>query len=110
MHQLPGFEIDPKWVPDNLGYLVVNDLARYLCEQASLADWENVRQGTAFLERSLEGGDLYVRDLVHEALEALLSCDRVSEIKVHFPKRLRTLWDEFMEAIYQQGIHDSDLR
>lgn len=107
---VPDFVIDPDWVPENLGYLIFNDLARYLCEQAQLSDWKVVKQAMDYLERSLDGQDSYMRGLVHEVLEALLSCDQVSEVKQYFGPRTLVLWNEFMEGIYQQGVRDKDLR
>ena len=107
---VPEFVIDPDWVPQKLGYLIFNDLAQYLCEQAQFSDWKAAKQGMDFLERSLEGGDPYMRDLVHEVLETLLSCDQVSEVKQNFGPRTRVLWNEFMEDTYQQGVRDKDLR
>ena len=107
---VPEFVIDPDWVPENLGYLIFNDLARYLCEQAQFSDWKVVKQGMDFLERSLDGQDSYMRDLVHEVLEALSSCDQVSEVKQYFGPRTRVLWNEFMEDTYQKASRDKDLR
>ncbi len=107
---VPGFTIDADWVPDNLGYLIVSDLARYICDQALLSDWEEVKKGTGFLEKSLEGGDSYMRDVVHEFLEALLSCPHAGEIKQYFGPRTLDLWNQFMEETYQQGVRDRNLR
>ena len=107
---VPEFVIDPDWVPENLGYLIFNDLARYLCEQTQLSDWKVVKQGMDFLERSLDGQDPYMRDLVHEVLEALLSCDQASEVKQYFGPRTQVLWNEFMEDTYQKGAQGKDLR
>lgn len=107
---VPELVIDPDWMADKLGYLIFNDLARYFCEQAQFSDWKVVKQGMDFLERSLEGQDPYMRDLVHEVLEILLSCDQVSEMKQYFGPQTQILWNEFMEGTYQKGVQDKDLR
>jgi hypothetical protein len=91
---VPCFVIDPLWAEDNLGYPIINDLARHICEWASIGDEGEVKTALNFLEASLADGDAYVRDLVYECLETLLSCDKLSEIKVNFGPRLRDLWNE----------------
>jgi len=107
---VPDFVIDSDWAQDKLGYLIISDLARYLCEQAELSEWKIVKQGMDFLERSLEAGDPYMHDLVHEALEVFLSCSEVGEMKKHFGLRTQALWNKFMEDTYQQVLRDKDLR
>ncbi|MGH9635069.1 MAG: DUF7674 family protein [Candidatus Angelobacter sp.] len=107
---IPNFVIDPEWAGDNLTYLIIGDLVRYLCEQAQLSNWDILRQGLGFLERSLEGKDSEMRDLVHEALESFLSCASVSEIKNCFGPQTLALWNEFMEPVYQTILRDKDLR
>ncbi|HTD23116.1 MAG TPA: hypothetical protein VK738_10710 [Terriglobales bacterium] len=106
---ITGFVIDPEWIPDNLGYLIINDLARYMCDQAFLSDWEELKKGMDFLERSLEGGDSYMRDLVHECLETFLSCDHVGEIKKYFGPQTLELWNQFMDETYQRRVRDRNL-
>jgi len=89
---VPEFEINPDWLEDDLGYPIVNDLARYICDQARLPDLNRVKNGLAFLEAGLEFGDSYVHDLVHESLETLLSCDHILVIKAHFGPRVLDYW------------------
>ena|ERR1700676_3184140 len=65
---LPGFEIKSEFAEDELGYPIFNDLARYVCDQARLGDFDEVRNALSFLELSLEGGNAYIHDLVVECL------------------------------------------
>jgi hypothetical protein len=94
---VPGFEINPDWLDgdfgDPLGYPIIDDLARYICDQARLADFDQVRNGLAFLEGGLESGDTYILDLVHESLETLLACDNITAIKAYFGPRVLDLWN-----------------
>lgn len=107
---VPDFVIDPEWAGDNLTYLIINDLVRYLCEQAQLSNWDILRQGLGFLERSLEGQDSEMRGLVHEALESFLECALVGEIKNCLGPQTLALWNESMEPVYQTILRDKDLR
>ena len=95
---VPGFEISPDWLEDDLGYPIVNDLARYICDHALIADFDQVRNGLAFLESGLEIGDSYVHDLVHESLETLLSCERVGVIKAQFGPRVLKYWNASFQS------------
>jgi hypothetical protein len=95
---VPGFEINPDWLEEDLGYPIVNDLARYICSQAVLADYDQVRNGLAFLESGLEIGDSYVHDLVHESLETLLSCERIGVIKAQFGPRVLEYWNASFQS------------
>jgi hypothetical protein len=92
---LPGFEIKSEFAEDALGYPIFNDLARYICEQAQLGDFDEVRKSFEFFELSLQGGDAYVRDLVLECLETLGSCKVIESIKQHFGSRVVNLWRDF---------------
>jgi hypothetical protein len=56
----PGFQINPDLKEDSLGYPIVNDLARYICDQAGLDEFDKVRNGLEFLEVGLKLGDSYV--------------------------------------------------
>ena len=89
---VPKFEVNPDWLKDELGYPIINDLARYICDQAKLEDLDEVRSGLAFLEMSLESGDSYIHDLVLESLETLISCDEIGSIKSYFGPRVHDLW------------------
>jgi hypothetical protein len=80
----PGFQINPDLKEDSLGYPIVNDLARYICDQAGLDEFDKVRNGLEFLEVGLKLGDSYKHDLVHESLETLFSCERINVIKSQF--------------------------
>jgi hypothetical protein len=96
---VPKFEIDPLWLEDNLGYLIINDLGRYICEQAKLGDFDEVRSGLAFLEMSMESGDSYMHDLVHESLETLTSCHDIGSIRSYFGPRVRDLWSAAFDDV-----------
>ena len=90
---VPDFAINPDWEEDSLGYPLINDLARYIGDQARLGQFDKVRDGLAFLEAGLESGDSYIKDLVHEGLETLLSSDNITAIKAYFGPRVLDLWN-----------------
>lgn len=94
---VPGFTINPDWVGDNLAYPIINDLARYVCDQASLKEFDKVRHGLQFLEAGLERGDSYVHDLVHESLETLLSCECIDAIRSQFGPRVLDYWNSSLK-------------
>ena|SRR5271166_5935815 len=89
---VPDFAINPDWWDDNLGYPIMNDLARFICDQARMEDFDQARTGIGFLEMGLEVGDEYVRDLVSEALETLAACQHVAAVQGYFGPRLLSLW------------------
>jgi hypothetical protein len=89
---VPKFDIDQDWVDDILGYPIINDLARYICDRARLEDFEEVKSGLAFLEMGLEDGDSYLHGLVHESLETLQSCQHIESIKKYFGPRVHDFW------------------
>jgi hypothetical protein len=93
---VPGFKPDSDWVAESLCYPVVNDLARYVCEEAD-RDGDGVESALKFLETALSQGDLYIRDLVHECFDTLDSCGKISEIKKHFGPQTLALWNQFFE-------------
>ena len=102
--EVPGFVIDPDSAEDGLGYPIINDLARYICQEADVAYWtsdasgsDEVKRAILFLERCLERGDQYVRDLVHECLDTLRSCSRITQIQPDFGVLTLRLWNEFFK-------------
>ena len=94
---LPGFEINSEFAEDGLGYPIFNDLARYVCDQAQVGDFDEVKDSLAFLELSLQGGDAYIHDLVLECLETLVSCKEIGSIKQHFGARVEDLSRAFCQ-------------
>jgi hypothetical protein len=90
-------EINPEWLEDELGYPIINDLARYVCEQARLRDFGEVRSSLAFLETGLERGDSYIHDLVGESLETLFSCHEIESIRPSFGPRVHDMWSVFLK-------------
>jgi hypothetical protein len=102
--EVPSFVIDPDWIEEALSYPIINDFARYICQEADIAfyiheadSYDEVKKALRFLEMGLEAQDPYMRDLVHECLETLLSCNRIPEIKVYFGPRVLRFWNEFFE-------------
>jgi hypothetical protein len=96
---IPEFKITPEWTgPEGeLGYLIMSDLGRYLCEQASYSDYEELQRGINFLEVCLENGDVYIRDIVRECLETLYnSCEHIAEIIPRFGVRTRAAWETLL--------------
>ena len=89
---IPDFSINPNWRDENLGYPIMNDLARFICDRAGMEEFQQVRTGVGFLEMGLECGDDYVRDLVSEALETLAACQHVPAVQPYFGPRLLHLW------------------
>jgi len=96
---VPGFKPDELWADESLGYLIINDLARYICNRAEYAKYDDdeVRAALDFLEACLLKGDSYVKGLVHECLETLASCSSISEIKKYFGVQTLTMWNQFFE-------------
>ena len=94
---VPQFAVDAEWVKSNFTYLVVNDLARYICENASDCNTDEVKKSLHFLEACLEEGEPFLRDLIHEGLETLVSCKGIAEIKENFGPRVQLLWKEYFE-------------
>jgi|SRR6185312_14236907 len=47
-----------------------------------------------------------MHDLTHEALETLLLCANVGEIKNYFGVRTMDLWNQHMEKTYQTVLRD----
>jgi hypothetical protein len=99
---LPGFENKSEFAEDVLGYPIFNDLARYVCDQARLGDFDEVRNSLAFLEVSLQGRDAYARDLVLECLETLVPCKDIELIRQHFGSRTVNLWRDFFHKDYEK--------
>jgi hypothetical protein len=95
---VPDFAINPDWRDDNLGYPIINHLARFICDRAGMEDFEQVRTGVRFLEMGLEGGDEYVCDLVLEALETLAACQHFPAVQGYCGPRLRDLWTTIRQA------------
>jgi hypothetical protein len=97
---IPEFKITREWTsgPDgDLGYPIISDLGRYICEQASYGDYEELQRGMYFLEVCLENGDSYTRDLVRECLETLYnSCQYMAEIAPRFGSQTRTVWEALL--------------
>lgn len=102
--EVPEFKVNPEWVDDQLGYPIVNDLARYICEQAGLQDFAQVNRGLSFMEKCLVEGDTYSRDLVLEGLETLLSCRNVAAIKSLFGPHVLDLWDKWFQENYEKRL------
>jgi hypothetical protein len=107
---LPDFVIDPAWIPDMIGHLIISDLARYLCQEAEFSNWDAIKRGAEFLEESLQGGDPYMHDLTHEALETLVLCPNLGDIKNYFGVRTMDLWNQHMQKTYQTVLRDKNLR
>jgi hypothetical protein len=107
---LPGFEINSEWAEEGLGYPIFNDLARYICNQAELGDFDEVRNSLAFLELSLQGGDAYIHDLVVECLETLVSCKDIESIKQHFGSRIVDVWLAFLNKQYEKRLEGGNPR
>ena len=99
---MPEFNPDPLWEEEQLSYPIINDLARYICEQATIEDFQKVDQGLQFLDASLKSGDEQMRPLVIEALETLFSCPAIAKIKERFSPEVLKLWDEYVRY-WQQG-------
>jgi hypothetical protein len=91
---LPQFRINAEWIKDKLGYPLINDLARHICEAAVDCRSEQVREGMAFLERAVGEGDDYVRDLVWEGIETLVSCESATVIRHYCGPLTTALWRE----------------
>jgi hypothetical protein len=89
---VPDFSINPDWREGTLGYPIMNDLARFICDRAGIEEFEQARSAIRFLEMGLETGDEYVRDLVSEALETLAACQHVPSVEAYFGPRLLYLW------------------
>jgi len=105
--KIPQFKIDPDWAagPEGvLGYLIINDLGRYICEQAYWADDEELKRTLEFLELCLENGDSYMRDLVAECLEAVWSCEHVKEIVPHFGPKTQGCMEKPATSKWQLAI------
>jgi len=88
---VPDFAINPEWLDDVLGYPIMNDLARFICDRAEVDDFEQVRSAIRFLEMGVEGEDEYVRDLILEALETLAVCPQLAAVQAYFGPRLLDL-------------------
>jgi hypothetical protein len=97
-NKIPDFSINPDWRHGVLGYPIINDLARFVCERAEIKDFEQVRKAVGFLEMGLATGDEYVRDLVSEALETLAGCEYVPTVLVYFGPRLLDLWSTIRQG------------
>jgi hypothetical protein len=89
---VPDFSINPDWLEGVLGYPIINDLARFICDRAEVGDFEQVRSAMRFFEMGIEDGDEYVRDLVLEALETLSACQHIPAVRKYFGPRLLDLW------------------
>ncbi len=98
---IPMFEPNPEWVDNQLGYPIINDLARYTCEQAKSEQFDEVQKVLAFLETSIEAGDPYIEDLALEYLETLLSCERIAAIKTYFGPQALARWNKHFQGIYE---------
>jgi hypothetical protein len=85
---VPDFAINPDWLDGVLGYPIMNDLARFICDRAGADDFEQVRRAIRFLEMGIEEGDEYVRDLILEALETLAECPQLAAVQACFGPRL----------------------
>jgi hypothetical protein len=94
---LPNFKIAPDWTGDpggDLGYPIINDLGRYMCQQAGYGDDEEVARGLDFLEACLKDGDSYIQDLITECLETLSSCEYLPVILSRFGAKTRAVWEK----------------
>jgi hypothetical protein len=87
--QLPQFNSD--WATENIGYLIINDLARYVCSEACAYEEIEVSKAITLLDTLQKEGDSYIKDLVYECLESLTSCERYAEIKKHFTAELSAI-------------------
>lgn len=91
-NHLPAFSINQDWIEASLGYPIINDLARYLCEEALCGNYDEVKRGLDFLRLCAKGGDSYTRDLVHECLDTLFSsCDQIAEMQIRFGAEIEAL-------------------
>lgn len=95
---VPDFAINPDWRDGTLGYPIVNDLARFICDRAGKEEFEQVKSAVRFLEMGFETGDEYVRDLISETLETLAGCDHIPAVQAHFGPRLLGLWMTISQA------------
>jgi hypothetical protein len=82
--RVPRFHIEELWAADQLGYVIANDFARYICNQAQEFNFAEVETCLRFLESLIAKGDSYVRELVEEAMETLEYCDSFEEIESRF--------------------------
>jgi hypothetical protein len=101
---VPDFEMDAEWSNDDLGFPIINDFARYICATAAI-DPEDVENAVHFLEKCLNEGDSYIRDLVHECLETLSSCVGIESIKGMFGPLVTTLWTDLFDTTNQRERH-----
>lgn len=94
---VPRFEINSEWAAESLCYPIINDLARHICSQAECGN-EETKSALDFLERCLKEGDPYIRDLVHECLETLVSCNRIPQIKMLLGPQTQNFWNRYFNA------------
>ena len=87
--KVPDFAINPDWLDGVLGYPIMNDLARFICDRTEVDDFEQVRSAIRFLEMGIAAEDEYVRDLILEALETLATCPHLAAVQAYFGPRLR---------------------
>ena len=96
--EIPGFQIDPEWLMDNLTYPAFNDLARFICSEAEVLQLVSSNESPvvaylAFLERALRDGDGDVHGMVFECIETLASCRWINQIKKYFGPETNALWN-----------------
>jgi hypothetical protein len=97
-NSVPDFAINPDWRDGTLGYPIMNDLARFICDRAGTEEFEQVTSAVRFLEAGLEIGDEYVRDVISEALETLAACDHITAVQGYFGPRALDLWRTIRQA------------
>lgn len=101
---VPNLDLDPAWVEQQLGYPLINDLARYICQRAELGAPAEIDSALRFLDLCSQSGDSYLRDLVIECLETLLACDSIAEISARFPLSVLAIWNQNFRALYEKRI------
>ena len=99
---VPGCPLDPEWTSEGLTYTAFADFARFICSEAEVLQYvdseaeasqlSQVQTSMAFLERALRDGDQDVRDLVHDCIESLVTCEWVDHIKNYFGPETNALW------------------
>jgi len=94
---VPNFKLDEEWAENSLSYLIINDFARYIIEQADWGDNDELKESLHFLERCISDGDPGVHDLAHECVESLSVARCAEEIKSALGPRTLKLWNEISQ-------------
>jgi hypothetical protein len=89
--QLPEFPLNDDWIPDVLGYPIINDVARFICDRAQGKCIDELTRAVSLLDMLWREGDPYIKGLVHECLDTLLSCNELALVEQHLSSELRTI-------------------